>query len=304
MSGGRRIVDRVPPRRQTSWDARAATNFVCGGAGGGLTAAVALASLPGDDLRPLVVLALALVATGLTAVWFEIGRPLRALNVFRNAATSWMTREAMIAPLLFVTGAAAVLGEWPAAGWVAGLLGLAYLYAQARMLHANKGIPAWRARGCVAMMVATGLTEGVGLLCVASLYWPGLRPAAVVLAALVAARLLAWRRYLATLRGGGAPAGTLKVFDEIDRRFVWLGHVVPFALCAAVALGAPAPLAALAGALAAAAGGGFKYVLVRRAAFTQGFALPRSPARGGGRPGDGAKPGWDGAGIVARPEEP
>lgn len=299
MSGPRKILDRVPPRRQTSWDARAATNFICGGAGGGLMAAVALASLLGDDLRPLVVLALALVATGLTAVWFEIGRPWRALNVFRNAATSWMTREAMIAPLLFVAGAAAVLGEWPAAAWVAGLLGLAYLYAQARMLQANKGIPAWRNRNCVGMIVATGLTEGVALVCVAAAYRPGLRPAAVALAALLAVRLLAWRRYLATLRGGGAPTGTLKVFDEIDRRFVWLGHGAPFALCIAVALGAPTPLAALAGALAAAAGAGFKYVLVRRAAFTQGFALPRSPARGGGRPGDGAKPGWENARVTS-----
>jgi phenylacetyl-CoA:acceptor oxidoreductase subunit 2 len=124
MSETRKIGDRMPPRRQTNWDARAAANFICGGAGGGLLLSTALASAHGEDLRPLVVLALALVGAGLVAVWLEIGRPLRALNVYLNAATSWMTREAMTAPFLFATGAAAVLFNWPPAFWIAGLLGL------------------------------------------------------------------------------------------------------------------------------------------------------------------------------------
>ena len=38
-------------------------------------------------------------------------------------------------------------------------------YAQARMLHANKGNPAWRHASCVGMIVGTGLAEGAGLLC-------------------------------------------------------------------------------------------------------------------------------------------
>ena len=40
-------------------------------------------------------LALALVAAGLGAVWLEIGRPLRAIHVFFNPCTSWMTREVL-----------------------------------------------------------------------------------------------------------------------------------------------------------------------------------------------------------------
>jgi phenylacetyl-CoA:acceptor oxidoreductase subunit 2 len=52
-------------------------------------------------------------------------------------------------------------------------------------------------------------------------------------------------------------------------------------------------LAALAGVLAAATGGWFKYTLVCRAAFTQGFALPRTPSRGEGKPGPGVQPGWN-----------
>jgi phenylacetyl-CoA:acceptor oxidoreductase 26-kDa subunit len=293
MSETRKIGDRMPPRRQTNWDARAAANFICGGAGGGLLLSTALASAHGEDLRPLVVLALALVGAGLVAVWLEIGRPLRALNVYLNAATSWMTREAMTAPFLFATGAAAVLFNWPAAFWIAGLLGLVYVYCQARMLHANKGVPAWRNASCVGMIVTTGLAEGAGLLCVGALYWPGLASFGVLLAALLAVRFLAWRRYLASLRGAGFPVGTSKVLNAVDVPFVWLGHAAPAVLGVAAGFDGLPVVAALAGVLAAAAGGWLKYILVCRAAFTQGFALPQTPARGEGSAGLGVQPGWN-----------
>jgi len=292
MSESRKIGDRMPPRRQRNWDSRAATNFICGGGGGGLLLATALASGHGEDLRPLVVLALALVGIGLLAVWLEIGRPWRALNVYLNAATSWMTREAMMAPLLFASGSVAVLFNWPAAFWVAGLLGLVYVYCQARMLHANKGIPAWRHASCVGMIVATGLAEGVGLLCMGALVFPGLALFGVLLAALLAVRFLAWRKYLASLRSMGAPVGTSRVFDAVDARFVWLGHVVPAVLGVAAGLAGLPLLAVLAGVIAAATGGWFKYTLVCRAAFTQGFALLRTPSRGEGSAGPGVQPGW------------
>ncbi len=292
MSGPHGIPDRISPRLQSHWDARAATNFICGGAGGGLLVAIALASLQGDDLRPLVVLALALVGTGLAAVWFEIGKPLRALNVYRNAATSWMTREAMIAPFLFASGAAAVIFNWPVAFWIAGVLGFAFAYAQGRMLYANKGIPAWRHSSVISMIVATSLTEGTGLLCAAALYLPALVPFGILLGGLVCLRLLAWKNYRASLRRVGAPSGTLKAFDAIDSPFVWFGHAVPLVLgVAAASVGSPL-LVAVAGVLATVAGVWFKFALVRRAAFTQGLALPRTPARGAGPAGTGGEPGW------------
>jgi phenylacetyl-CoA:acceptor oxidoreductase 26-kDa subunit len=293
VSEAQKIRDRMLPRQQRNWDARAAANFICGGAGGGLLFVTALASLRGEDLRPPVVVALALIGAGLLAVWLEIGRPWRALNVYLNAATSWMTREAMVAPLLFASGAAAVMFNLPAAFWVAGLLGLAYVYCQARMLQANKGIPAWRHASCAGMIVVTGLAEGTGLLCAGALYWPGLASFGVLLAALLAVRLLAWRKYLASLRSAGVPVGTSKAFDAIDVRFVWFGNVVPAVLGVAGSVAGLALLAVLAGVLAAAAGGWFKYTLVRRAAFTQGFALPRTPSRGDGKAGQGVQPGWN-----------
>lgn len=292
MSGSHRVLDKISPRLQSHWDARAATNFICGGAGGGLLVAIALASVQGDNLRPLVVVALTLVGIGLTAVWFEIGRPLRALNVYRNVATSWMTREAMIAPFLFATGAAAVMFNWRSAFWIAGLLGLAFAYAQGRILHANKGIPAWRRPSVVGMIVATNLTEGAGLLCAAVLYWPALAPFGMLLAGLVCLRFLAWQNYLTSLRRVGAPSGTLKAFDAIDRPFMWFGHALPVLLAVVGALVGLQPFVALAGISATVAGAWFKYTLVRRAAFTQGFALPWTPSHGTGAAGTGGEPGW------------
>jgi len=293
MSESRKIGDRTLPRQQRNWDARAAANFICGGAGGGLLLATALASGHGQDLRPLVVVALALVGIGLFAVWLEIGRPWRALNVYLNAATSWMTREALVAPLLFASGAATVLFNWPAAFWIAGMLGLVYVYCQARMLHANKGIPAWRHASCAGIIVATGLAEGTGLLCVGALVWPGLASFGVLLAALLALRLLAWRKYLTSMRGTGVPVGTSNALNALDVRFVWLGHALPAVLGLAAGLAGLPLLAVLAGVLAAATGGWFKYTLVCRAAFTQGFALPRTPSRGEGGAGPGVQPGWN-----------
>ena len=48
MSGPPQVLDRVSPRLQTNWDARAAANFICGGAGGGLMLATALAATLGE----------------------------------------------------------------------------------------------------------------------------------------------------------------------------------------------------------------------------------------------------------------
>ena len=65
------------------------------------------------------------------------------------------------------------------------------------------------------------------------------------------------------------------------RALAGLGTVVPLGLLLAVpAVPALAPLAAIA---IVATGWWFKFALVTRAAFNQGFALPRLPVRGGRR---------------------
>lgn len=285
----------LAPRRQSNWDWRAAANFICGGSAGGLLLWTAFASLGGVDLRGFVLAALGLIAMGLTCVWFELGRPWRALNVFRHGASSWMTREAVVAAVLFGFGTIAVASASQTLATAAtGVLGLAFVYSQARILAANKGIPAWRHRGCLPLVMATGLAEGAGLLVAATLLVPAaLTIAVALLIALAAIRLVAWRTYLLALQREGAPAGAIAALRAIDRPLLWVGSVAPALLALLAAAAASPVLAALAGFVVAVAGAGLKYTLVCRAAFVQGLALPKVPVRGAGRPAPGVKPGWE-----------
>jgi len=51
-------------------------------------------------------------------------------------------------------------------------------------------------------------------------------------------------------------------------------------------------LFALAGVAVFCSGWAVKYILITRAAYNQGFALPHTPIRGSGVPGPAVKPGW------------
>lgn len=292
----RKMPDLVSPRQQRNWDWRAAANFIAGGAGGSLLLFASLAGLEPFVTRSAIVLGLALIGGGLTCVWFEIGRPWRALNVYRHFATSWMTREAVVAPGVFAAGGLAFLTGGALVTGLAGILGLAFLYSQARILAANKGIPSWRHPASIPLMVATGLAEGAGFLaCVAALWSAGTAsPVLAGLIALIAVRAWFWKTYLAGLTAEGAPEGALRVLNGINRNFVLFGHILPaFAACAALA-GLPGRAGAtLAAGLMVVGGGWFmKFTLVRRAAFNQGLALMHLPARGRGPAGAASKPGW------------
>lgn len=286
--------DRVAPKRQNNWDWRAAANFMCGGAGGGLLVWAAVAAEAGGTPRAAVALAMLLVATGLTCVWFEIGRPWRALNVFLHPAGSWMTREALVAPALFAAGAAAFAlgGAW---FLLAGVGGAAFLYSQARILQADKGIPTWRHPRSLGLMLATGLAEGLALLLLSApaLTTANPRAAGIGLIVIAALRMLAWKHYLAGVGAPGvAPLKAVTALRAEDGRFVAVGHLLPAVLALAGIVSGAAALLWLAALAVAGAGLWIKFALVRRAAFTQGFALPHLPVRGKGRATAGPRPGW------------
>jgi phenylacetyl-CoA:acceptor oxidoreductase subunit 2 len=249
---------------QRHWDARAAANFILGGAGGGLLVTGVLSSLRQDGF---VLLALALIGAGLGAVWLEIGRKLRAVHVFFNPFTSWMTRESLAAVLVFGLGGAFILFHEELLLYGAGLAAAAFLYCQARILRAAKGIPAWRAPEIVALVVATGLAEGAGL----ALCLSGPKVAALgVFVIAVAARSIAWQRYRVA---AGNPA-----LERPGSALLWLGSVVPIALVpAALFFPWAAPLAGLA---ALAPGAWLKLALLTRASLKQDFSLPHLPVRG------------------------
>jgi phenylacetyl-CoA:acceptor oxidoreductase subunit 2 len=247
---------------QKHWDARAALNFMLGGMGAGLMIA---STLIHPASGPTVALALALVAAGLGAVWLEIGRKLRALHVFLNPFTSWMTRESFVAVLYFALGAAALREPQPWL-WLAALAALAFVFCQGRILRASTGIPAWRAPQVVLLVVSTGLAEGAGV----ALFF-GVTPLLLAWFALaLLLRTIAWVRYDAATRSP-ALASAGKVFTQVG--------AVGGMLTALVAYWQP-DLGPLAGFLAVVTGLWLKFALVTRASVNQGYSLPRLPVRG------------------------
>lgn len=266
----------VRARLQRYWDLRAAGNFSFGGSGSGLVLAAAFGLLVGVPSALAVAVGLALIGLGLFCVWLEIGRPWRALNVFFHPHTSWMTREAMLVPPLMAAGAAAVLFDIRVV-LLAALFAAGFLYCQARMLHAARGIPAWCQKETVPLILATGLAEGTGLFLVIA----G-APAAMVAVALGAAVL---REVMRELHRRGlikakAPAGTLAWFALREEKLLTAARYLAIVVLAlALALGGWS-IAALGGLLALATGWGLKVMLITRAAFTRGHVIKHTPARG------------------------
>jgi phenylacetyl-CoA:acceptor oxidoreductase subunit 2 len=271
------------PWQQASWDWRAAGNFIGGGAGCGLLLLAAVSGAQGSLRQATIVLALALVASGLLCVWAEIGRPWRAINVLFNPRTSWMSREAALAPLLLASGALWLAG----AAWAAvpaALLALGFLYCQARILQAAKGIPAWREPLTVALLVATGLAEGAGLFWLLAPGWgQGTSLLWAAFGVLLALRFMLGVAWYARLSRQLRPR-PLQAVNQAGRAFN-AGSLLPLAIVLWLLVLPPAPgwafaLQLLAGGLAALGGAVFKFMLITRAGFNQGFALTHLPVRG------------------------
>ena len=283
------------PLPQKSWDWRAAANFILGGAGSGLLVATALAGAGSGDPPIPGLLALAMIGAGLGAVWLELGRPLRFLNVFLHPQRSWMTREAYAAVAVFAAGGFALLTGQDWLWAAAAVLGLVFLYCQARIIAAAKGIPAWREPQIVPLIFVTGLSEGFGLYLVWNVIWSAAVPLMItwVLLAMIVLRHVAWRGYRRALGQRGAPTETFIHFDEMPLKLDLL-HLVPALILLAIGLAASSlPILAAAGvSLVVLAGWIFKFILITRACHNQGYAIDRMPARGAGRSAPGVRPGW------------
>ncbi len=292
----RALADPANPlvgRRQEFWDARAAMNFVLGGLGSGLAVvaygAHLIGAVPAAGLPALYALAAAVMAVGLFFVFLKLGRKLRLAYVLRRPRSSWMSRETWAAMVFFPAVLADLL--WPQAPLhlLVGVAAAAFLYAQARILHAAKGIPAWRGPLMPWMLVATGLYEGVALLLLAHLAFPEALPVGSQVVAVGAGLALVngalWLAYLGTAKAAGIGPLSRRVLARLTPWLVGIGHGLPLAAYAAVLTMEPAfPAVSVAlGAGAALAGGiAWKAVVILRACHQQGFALPRLPQRGSG----------------------
>ena len=290
--------------RQTFWDVRAAMNFILGGMSSGLAvAAYALWTLGllADALLPWFFAAAALgMGIGLLFVFAEIGRRARFLYVLRRPQSSWMTRETYAVAAFYPAVVADLFWPSPALHAVVAIAAAAFLVCQGRILHAGKGIPAWRHRLVPWMLVTSGLYEGVALAALGlvalsltggfdladpshRLAVAGLAGAGVLLSGANAALFRGYR--LGASKAGVGPLSRRDI-DGIAGRMRWTGHLAPAVLFASAAIGAGAPgtpLVLAAGAACAVAGGAlWKHTLVTRACHQQGFALPRLPRRGSG----------------------
>lgn len=319
---------KVQPWHQSVWDWRAAIQFICGGTGTGLLTFTALAAwqeptrLLGNPSAasgqaPWHLtgwLALAFVSVGLLFVWLKLGRRWRAMFVILNPRTSWMSREALLSLPLLGLGLAAVWFRSPAIGATASIFALGFLYAQAQMLKAARGIPAWREPLIVPLIFSTGLTEGASLLLVVTVAsyilqplvaQPAItQPAIAYLAGswlpwalflLLLIRLSVWVAYRRKLSApGAAPLNTAAVLNGVNPVVLWPGHIIPLAiLLLGILWPTGAVISGLFAGLAALLGGWFiKFTVVARAAYNQGFALAHTPARTPGHGGPGTKPGW------------
>jgi len=272
------------PWLQLHWDTRAALNFIFGGTGGGFILLAAFAPFGGRLNQAALLVGLALVAAGLASVWLEIGRKLRAAHVFFNPFTSWMTRESFVALALFASGIAALWTGAPQLGVLTAAIAVGFIYCQGRILRASKGIPAWREPTITWLIFWTAVAEGAGLLLVFAVVSgagiPALAGGALALA--VIARGLAWSVYRRRVETVLAPKARAAL-EPAGKQLYQLGAIVPLALIVTGGAieGFATGAALLAGAAALATGWRFKFVLVVRASFNQGFALPRVPVRGG-----------------------
>lgn len=283
------------PTLQTRWDWRAAGNFIFGGTGTGLMIMAATMSLLGHSNTFFGLVASLFVGAGLGLVWLEIGRPMRSLNVFKNPNTSWMTREGMIAIAVLPLGMLAMLIDSAPVLIAAAVFAFGFMFAQAQILRAAKGIPAWRAYQIIALICTTGLAEGAGIFLIGTALSGAPIPdlAWIITITLIGLRILAWEHYRSALRRG-APEGTLKALRSISIPFHLIGLFIPFITAMVAVLNDvyQFPLAIITGLCITFSGWFCKYTIIIHAAYSQGYAIPHTPARGGGTSGPGIQPGW------------
>ena len=275
---------------QKFWDYRAAMNFIMGGMSTGLVIMATLAhfvsGLSETALLYLTVAGGAGMAVGLSFVFFEIGRKLRFWRVLMRPQSSWMTRETYAVAAFYPALAADVV--WPST-WlhlVVALTALVFLYCQARILYAAKGIPAWRVELVPTMIVLTGLLEGVGLLGIASGLASWRFEASMAFISywgvfLALANGMLWQRYIAYAKPRGIPPLARQELHRITPTMRLLGHLSPLILFA-LATAFSYSMLAIAGVFAVAGGVVWKYTVIVRAGYQQGFALPKMPQRGSG----------------------
>lgn len=273
-----------------------------------------------------------LMAIGLFFVFLKIGRKMRFWRAVSRPQTSWMTRELYVVAIFGIAVLLGIATQHPAAQAVAALAALGFLGCQAMILYRARGIPVWRHRLMPWMIVATGLFEGfallmpafalsIGLLAAFQLLVPleifvfsalalqTMQTGGVVVIVLALANLALWTAYRRSAAATGIGPLARAVLAKVYRRVLILGTGLPAILyltgLIALGMGQTGTRLAigvwLAGSILAIFGGVYwKFMVVARASYQQGFAMPKQPHRGSGS--RAAPPRLDG--TVMRPGAP
>jgi len=203
---------------------------VLSGVACGLLAALGLTVLAHPDGTPglrltVLLFALSLLAAGLMASSFHLGRPERAWRAFSQWRSSWLSREGIAALLLFPSAlalAGAIL--WPDRlgwlGWLAGPLtavtAVATVHCTAMIYASLKPIRQWHTplaiAGYHAMAWATGLSWLLALAHCFAVTAPALSAAGVAaLAGAWAVKRRYWRR-IDSLKAPSTPQTAIGLF--------------------------------------------------------------------------------------------
>lgn len=278
--------------RQAFWDWRAAMNWMLGGLSSGfavmLYAFYLFGALDTDTLARTNLLAASLMGGGLLSVFWKLGRPERSWRAILRPHFSWMTRELYCVAVFFASVVAGYIWQSAIAFALVGLSAFAFLICQAQILFRARGIPAWRAPLIPYMIVASGLLEGIGLIAFLvglpngfPIALDGIAKAGIVLILLNA---VLWKNYRDSGQKNRIPPLAREALAESDHAIRYGGHWVPIILFALSVIAPQIPLSILTVAGVALIGGGafWKWAVILRAGYFEGFHLSRTPQRGSG----------------------
>ena len=200
-----------------------------------------------------------------------------------------MTRELYTVAIFFPAVAAGYLWQAPVSFALSAAAAAAFLLCQGQILYRARGIPAWRAPLIPYMIVASGLLEGMGLLAFMVGLPNGLpieasdaaKPAIV----LIIVNAVLWHTYRNDLAKHGVPPLAREAIAEGDHAIRYGGHWVAVVLFALSVMLPQIPLSIMTIAGVGLIGGGvfWKWTVILRVGYFQGFHLTKTPQRGSGK---------------------
>ena len=163
-------------RRQSTWGWLALGNFFLGGSGAGLYVAafaLNLFFLSGSTslLHTSTFVAIFLVILGLACVGLEAGKKTRAINVFFNIKTSWMSREAVFASVFVLLSLFDLFLSNLVIETLAFVFAIGLVVSQGYILLAARAIPAWRNPITPLLMWSSSLASGIGFYLLISFFY-------------------------------------------------------------------------------------------------------------------------------------